>query len=99
MNTDKSLHNRILETLLSIANGQLNGLKCPRCGTTNFKYFFTKSDEDRYGVWLECNECEENSHADFIGKPKGFDPNLLNEYYQDLDDLAKRDTEKLKRKK
>ena len=61
---------------------------CPACGQGMLSVFYTRNDNDNYGIWIECAVCRLLEHADVRGQPHGFKEDLVRLEYQQLDDRA-----------
>jgi ribosomal protein L37AE/L43A len=86
---------KLVRLFQMIENRRHEGLTCPKCGDVGITVSYTKSSEERYGIWLECRECGNVEHADRNGRPPGFEEGLIDERFQKLDDEAWPQADKL----
>lgn len=63
-------------------------IQCPSCGQGTLSIFYTRNENDNYGIWIECLACHLLEHADVKGQPAGFKDDLVRLEYQQLDDHA-----------
>jgi hypothetical protein len=79
---------KVVRLLEMIEKGRHEGLTCPKCAYVGLTVSYTRSGEERYGIWLECPECGNIEHADRQGRPAGFEEGLIDHRFQKLDDEA-----------
>lgn len=72
-----------------VAKGIYINLHCPKCNEQSSEAYFTRhKQEEKYGIWFECQNCGNVEHISCRGKPEGYDPNRISKKFQDIDERA-----------
>ena len=82
---DEKLRNRqkrLYRLIDAIAEGKTTEPECPTCGESSIKFSFTLVDENRYGLFILCENCKEFVHARLNSRPPGFDEKFVLEEFQ-----------------
>lgn len=75
-------------------------LTCPVCGRFKINFSFTRIPHlQKFGLFIECQNCMYRHHYTFIAKPKNFKNELVLEQYQLLEDQVTEETIKNKRER
>jgi hypothetical protein len=76
---------KIFDQIYREGNGDI---RCPFCSEGVLSHYYTRNENDNYGIWIECPVCHLLEHADVKGQPAGFKEDLVRLKYQQLDDHA-----------
>jgi ribosomal protein L37AE/L43A len=84
----QSYAQRLYKIFDQIYHNENEDTLCPYCGQNGLSISYTQNENDNYGIWIECAQCNLLEHADVKGKPAGFKADLVRPKFQQLDDRA-----------
>src|SRR5215469_4586224 len=61
-----------LDLLRQTAEGNLDDLLCPTCGTERVSVWFTQPAPNEYRTWFLCGNCDFHTRVHNLGKPTHF---------------------------
>lgn len=91
---EKVRHQRVQETLLKIANGEIFNLECPYCSSRPLRFSYTFVEPDNYGVWLSCTTCNGEAHLRAKARPLGYNEKYVLKEFQERSEKAIESLEK-----